>query len=515
MKIRKTLAVLPLAVLLWGCAPDGLSDNPSSFSSSSSLGSSTSSSSASSSLSSPADSGDPLPSSTPSSATQEGDGVVTLFCVNDFHGKIEQDNGYNGIVALQGGILSNKDYEPSSLILSAGDMWQGGYISGLDNGKTTTELMNAFPFAAMTLGNHEFDWGVSQIQANEAVADFPFLCANLIDLSTGERASFVQSHALLESEGYKIGVVGAIGASLESSILDSAIAGYEFSSSLSLLQEAYDDCVAEGADVVVLSLHDDEDSSYTNSIQRSSIGFAGIFGGHSHAFQDEDDEKIPYVQGGSDSRGYSYMRIDVAHKNVEYLGYDYVDTGMAQDAAPSFEKMVEELIAENPPEVIGYIQGQWDKESSGRLVTKAMFEMAKALRPEKDYDASNLVALHNTGGIRSHFPSSSTPLEITMADLQLVIPFDNTVLLLPDRYVRSGSLSWYYSYPSADEITSGTRDIVAINYIVDPGSGGMLSEEGSEPIKGQGEGSYIIYDLVADYLRANSSYEHPIDAYDL
>lgn len=442
------------------------------------------------------------------------DGIVTLYSINDFHGKIDQDDSYNGILALQGSVLSDTAYESSSLILSAGDMWQGSYVSGYDKGESTTRLMNDFPFASMTLGNHEFDWGVEQIQHNQEVAEFPFLCANLVEEKSGKRPSWIQDHVVLETEGHKIGIVGAIGSGLESDIKASALEGYEFSSDLDILSESYTACLEEGAEVVLLSLHDDQDSGYTNSIQESDIGFLGIFGGHSHQFQNEKDERIPYVQGGSDSRGYSSMRIDVNAKELLSIGYTDVEREMKDAADSGFAQAVEKLLKERQAQPVGYLEGRWSKSKSGNLVVMAMFEMAKKYFPEKNYDATNLLAIHNSGGVRGSFPESTTPLEITMADIQIVSPFDNEVVILPQRKVSSGGLSGCYTYPSNRfGMVGQTIDLVVIDFLLDD-TAGMFSKDGALPLKGEAEEAAIIYDVVAEYICENSSKENPLRAED-
>ena len=445
-----------------------------------------------------------------SSSSVKGDGIISIYSINDFHGKIEQTENYYGMKALQGSIMSNPYYEPTSIIISAGDMWQGSYISGYDKGKSTTELMNAFPFRAMALGNHEFDWGVDQIKANQEVASFPFLCANLIDESTGKRPEFIDDHVVLETEGYKIGLVGAIGSGLESDISSEMIKGYEFSSDVNILRTAYESCVKEGAEVVFLSLHDDQNSYYTDLIQKSGIPFMGIFGGHSHRFQNSSSYNIPYVQGGCDGEGYSYMVVDVNKKELKQIRYTYSSENHITDADASFVKLVDDLIASRPPETVGYISGYWDRTSSGNLVVKAMFEMAKKMRPDKDYDEDSLVAFHNSGGIRGEYPSSDEPILITMADIQIVSPFDNRVVLLPNRTLNSYNLSGV-TYPNTNFSTQ-TKDIVTINYVLNDDSP-IFTSEGSESLYETGE-EYIIYDLVADYIKENSSIDNPLRAED-
>lgn len=167
-------------------------------------------------------------------------------------------------------------------------MWQGTYVSGFDKGESLTKLMNDFPISAMALGNHEFDWGFSKIESNQNEANYPFLCANLIQKSTKKRPNSIKDHIVLDIDGFKLGVVGAMGAELESSIKSSRIEDFEFSNDTNLLNNAITSCEKEGAKSTILILHDDKDSTYTNTIQSSKLNFKGIFGGHSHSFQLEN-----------------------------------------------------------------------------------------------------------------------------------------------------------------------------------------------------------------------------------
>lgn len=446
--------------------------------------------------------------------------TLSIYSINDFHGKIAQNEDYYGIAAEQGGIISNPYYdENTSLIISSGDMWQGSYLSGVANGIETTKLMKAFPFVSMTLGNHEFDWGFDNIIKNAEVADFPFLCANLIDKSTGNRPDGIYDHLLVEYNNYKVGIVGVIGSELESSIKESMLENYYFSSEQSLLNSAYQACIKEGANVVILSVHDDKDSTYVNSIQNYNYGkFIGIFGGHSHSFQLETTNSIvPYVQGGSDSRGFSYMTIDTQNNTLKDINYnwfsgDTTSTKYTQYCKSSFLILVQELIDKYPLEVLGYIQGTWSKEQTANLVLKAMFDAVKTYRTDKEYTTDNLISIHNKSGIRGVFPSSSTSLAITMDEVQIVSPFDNDVMYLPNRPISMNSYNYYY--PSVVE-SSAVMDIVTIDYLVsDKYTPEMFTPTGAEPVKGKDAERYIIYDCVADYIKKYSSESNPLNATD-
>ena len=42
-------------------------------------------------------------------------------------------------------------------------MFQGAAVSAMTRGKVVADIMNYIGFDAMTLGNHEFDWGINDI----------------------------------------------------------------------------------------------------------------------------------------------------------------------------------------------------------------------------------------------------------------------------------------------------------------------------------------------------------------
>lgn len=450
-------------------------------------------------------------SSSNSSTNDESD-TLTIFSINDFHGKIKQTSQYNGMLALQGAIFNNPNYTSSSPILSAGDMWQGSYQSGHDKGKSTTNLMNDFTFSAMVLGNHEFDWGFDKIEENLTEADFPFLCANLIDTTTKSRPSSINDHIVLNIDGYKLGVVGAIGSELESSIKTSALGNHEFSNDISLIRTAVNSCKSEGANATILLLHDDVDSTFTNSIQSSGLDILGIFGGHSHQFQLETTSGIiPYVQGGSDSRGYSYITIDKSTNKLANINYVQIDSSMANLATLDLQKAVNDLLDSISTAPIGKIKGTWTKAATANFVLQAMFYTTQASYPTRNYTTDNLIAVHNMSGIRGTFPSSSSTMDITIEHVQTVSPFDNIVQVLPTRSVSgktaqtTGSNAYNYSYPdSSSWTTAKTMDIVTIDYLVSDKYSSAFSPTkptDAETLYDAQGNDYIIYDVVADYIK--------------
>lgn len=447
------------------------------------------------------------------------DKLVNVFAINDFHGKIQKTNSYPGIINLQGAIFSDKNYNSdNSLIISSGDMFQGSYYSYYSKGKDLIKMMNDFSFKSMTIGNHEFDWGIDALKELSDIATFPFLGANILNKNNNEILPFVKAYTIVNVNNLKLGIVGAIG-QLESSIKEGMLGDYYFSNDLNILQKAYDECIKNGADGVILSIHDDMDSSFVNSIQNSKIPFLGMFGGHSHKFQ-LDKQGINYVQGGSDSKGYSYGQFDLQNDRLISLNYTQLNTSIdySTSANKEFIKLVNTIINSIPVQKVGYIKGNWNKVNSANLVLRAMFEMAKIIYPNKNYTKDNLVAIHNTAGIRGSFPSSQTSYELSIEDVQVVSPFDNKVMLLENRlysysYINRAN---HYTYPvNNNSMDNKYYDIITIDYLVtDKYFSQMFSPTSSKEVKNKEGDTYYIFDFIADYILNNSSKESPLLASD-
>lgn len=64
--------------------------------------------------------------------------------------------------------------------------------------------MNKLGYCAMTLGNHEFDYGLEKLSALSKTANFPFLSLNFTDEN---RALIYEPYTIIESNGVKIAFI--------------------------------------------------------------------------------------------------------------------------------------------------------------------------------------------------------------------------------------------------------------------------------------------------------------------
>ena len=118
----------------------------------------------------------------PAMAEEESlEGKLVIIHTNDIHGRAvavaeDAENEVTGIWGYAAIAQLKKDYEEagaSVLLFDVGDAAQGMPIVNLSMGAQAIEFMNAAGYDAMSPGNHEFDWGLANLQQIAEEAQFP------------------------------------------------------------------------------------------------------------------------------------------------------------------------------------------------------------------------------------------------------------------------------------------------------------------------------------------------------
>jgi len=145
---------------------------------------------------------------------------ITILHTNDTHSHIEAFPANHTINPNKGGVARRatlvhqiRTENPNTLLLDAGDMFQGTPYFNFYGGELEFKMMNLLKYDAATLGNHEFDNGVNGLAKQAPIADFDILCANY-DFKNTLMNGFTKPYKVYVKDGIKIGVFG-IGIKLE------------------------------------------------------------------------------------------------------------------------------------------------------------------------------------------------------------------------------------------------------------------------------------------------------------
>lgn len=432
MKRKALLTLSSLSLLLLACggepAPSSSSSASSADSSKEESSSTTpTSSSEQSSSSSEASSSSASSSASSTSKPPSKDGTYDFYCINDFHGSIvEQGSGsyYEaGIAKYFGKLKALKAADPEhNIILSAGDMFQGSLESNSNYGKLIMEAMNETGFDAMTVGNHEFDYGQQKLLDNVNRANFPVLGGNIVKHDTDTPWNqAIKTSTILQRGGNKIGVVGMIGYGQTTSISSPYVQDIDFKNPTPLAKaEAKRLREEEGCNLVIYVIHDDMNTCYTGIADKAY--FDGVFCGHKHTLNDEVVFGVPFVQSYCNGEAISHFKITITDGTAVCTEHGIIQSDSAWEEDPEIAAIRDSYI-EDPAfkakaaRVAGTVDGTlYAKEGVSNLGVKAIYEKYHALHPEI------VCAIEN--GQRANLRGT-----ITYHDIYKATPFMNKIVI--------------------------------------------------------------------------------------
>ncbi|MEM7503162.1 MAG: bifunctional UDP-sugar hydrolase/5'-nucleotidase [Pseudomonadota bacterium] len=291
---------------------------------------------------------------------EEEDLVVTLLFTNDIESAYEPVPAWwrddleriGGIAHLSTLIGNMRRDEPNVFLFDSGDIFTGA-LSRQTEGALMFEFLITMGYDAMSIGNHEFDYGEASFAWQKNRAPFPVLGANVFYKGTNH--PFSQSHAVIERGGIRIGVIGVLGQDAATT----AIAP-EHHDELDVTDPAEAaqrsvDALRDNVDLIVLLTHQghtapmqtdaEADPRLARDIDKD-IALAGavsgidvLFGAHADAgtwepvVQPETGTLIMQTFGQATYLGYLQLTLDAETRQV--TGYDGRLIPVDPDALPA------------------------------------------------------------------------------------------------------------------------------------------------------------------------------------
>jgi 5'-nucleotidase/UDP-sugar diphosphatase len=350
----------------------------------------------------------------------------------------------------------------ASLLLDAGDFFQGRPVGTVTKGKAVIDYMNAIGYDAMTIGNHEYDIADTELIKTLADAEFPILSCNIIERRTGKLVPYTLPYIILERMGVRIGIIGFTTTDTEKMSFPENIKNVDFVDEKESVSK-YVDIVRnqENVDIVIVLGHAglpyDVESTYLSrydakgnplqseryaawgwdaqEIAREVPGIDLIVGGHIHKGFPK-----PWIDPYSHTmvvQGYAYgsnlgwitLKIDPETKTVSGYELPALREGMMitlfEDQFipdPEISEAIEAQVAiaeEGMDEIVGssaYHLSRTNVDAQslmGNTITDAMRNEVKA-----DF------AFLNLGGVRADIKSGP----VTYRDIFQVMPFDNMLV---------------------------------------------------------------------------------------
>ena len=240
---------------------------------------------------------------------------LVILHTNDTHSTIFplNPNIDDKEIAGRGGFLrrinmlkEQRRQHPDLLLFDSGDFSQGSGYYTLFKGDVEVGLMNQMGYDAVTIGNHEFDFGLENLARIFRMAEFPIVCSNY-DCKGSLLEGLVKPYITLVRNGVKIGVF-ALSPALKGLVFDGNCEGITYLDPAETAQK-YINILRkqEKCDIVICISHLGwKESEYTDEMFLKGVeGCDLVLGGHTHTYMkeleyapDKTGKRIPVDQNG-------------------------------------------------------------------------------------------------------------------------------------------------------------------------------------------------------------------------
>ncbi|MDZ5762835.1 Hydrolase domain protein [Candidatus Cyrtobacter comes] len=134
---------------------------------------------------------------------------IFIFSFNDLRRYSDESKNALGFAKFASGL---NDYKKSlgatqdnSVVVAAGDLYQGGFLSNVSHGDIVSPFFNIIGVRLSAVGNHDLDWGLDHFKKWEKDGGFEFLSANL---KSSDGSSLFKKYKILNISGYKVAFIG-------------------------------------------------------------------------------------------------------------------------------------------------------------------------------------------------------------------------------------------------------------------------------------------------------------------
>jgi len=388
-------------------------------------------------------------------ATPEAFKKLVILHTNDMHARVlgvkpndgmcsaterEHSSCFGGFDRIYTQVLKERAKTPGTILLDAGDQFQGTMFHQLYLGLASAGFMNTIGYDAMTVGNHEFDNGPLVLAKFIDKINFPILSANTNTFLEPALKNKIKPYVIITKNNIKIGIVGYT--TEDTSFLSNPGPNITFKPIIDSLDHAIQELKKQKVDVIIALSH----SGLARDIEiaKSIDGIAVIISGHSNSLLSnkalKSDGPCPLVVQSPNKNPVLLVSAYAYGKYLGRLEFSFDAQGvprawegepilldqsiarhpaMAQEALELYKPILafeKEKVGSSTIEISAQ-DCRFKECLAGNFLSDAMLLHSKKFGID--------IALMNAGGIRASLPQGP----INRAHLKETLPFDKKLVL--------------------------------------------------------------------------------------
>lgn len=365
---------------------------------------------------------------------------IVILYENDAHCAVE------GYARLAGQRDAERQHTPYVAIVSSGDFAQGNTVGSLTKGEAIVRIMNAVGYDYLTIGNHEFDYTVPQMQHLSEMLTAKTLCCNFSryeqdndDNDDRDNDDLYPAYEVKDFGGTKVGFIGvATPSTFRSStptyfIDDNGNLLYNFhqTDTYECVQEAVNDAREEGAEIIIVLSHlgDDPEVAYSRALIAATHGIDVVLDGHAHHVLNERlvndrGDSVTLTSTGTKFAYIGRLTIDTDNRiTTELLPISdcHRVNQAVQDTVLAIQQELEARV-NAPVGTTAFALADRDNQDN-RLVRKQETNLGDFMADVARYTTGANIGVCNGGGLRAGLYNET----ITFGNIVSIWPFNNTM----------------------------------------------------------------------------------------
>ena len=391
---------------------------------------------------------------------------IVILHTNDVHCGVQDSIGYDGLMLYKKQLLQKHN---NVILVDAGDHIQGGTIGQITSGEAIIDIMNELEYDVVTLGNHEFDYGIEQLETIKNSLTCGYISSNYCYKKNKE--SIYPPYKIIEKGGKKIGFIGvATPETLTKSYLitlldDKGELIYDFLTEnhnqelYERVQKHIDELQEKKVDYIIILAHmgkggDSLEEDTSIELLKNLKNVNALIDGHTHLIYsektpDKNNNNVILVQTGTKLTNIGVLTIHengtLSHENIDEVPYDptlaeqtlnvtrsskirYVDKDMSEfinDIYDSFSDKLNEVIGKSDFLINVYKNATESTDSHtqlSRIGENALCNLvADSMRELGEGD----ITILNAGTVRADINKGN----ITYQNVLNVLPYSDDIIV--------------------------------------------------------------------------------------
>ncbi|WFA08613.1 5'-nucleotidase C-terminal domain-containing protein [Tissierella sp. Yu-01] len=425
----------------------------------------------------------------PTSVFAEGENVkLTIIGTTDLHANIynysyedgkEVDN--LGMAKVYSVIQEIRADNPNTILVDNGDTIQGTILSDdlyntkLEEKHPVIDVMNFMGYDSMTLGNHEFNFGLELVDKIAEEAEFSILAANATYKKDG--SYLVEPYLIKEVAGIKVGILGITNPNI-ARWDGTKVESLQFDSPVEATEKHIEEMKEKGADIIFLSTHMGYTSEYGgDGADEVIVKFpevAGVLTGHAHVTEEQKVGNT--LVGAAKNAGAQVVRFDyeLAKENDAWTVVDSsvkvidVTEYPASEELKEYAKEYHDTTLEFLQAVIGTVTENFAPESEipgipeAQLIDTGLIDLINDVQLKyTEADVSGAALFSQNSNLRAG--------DVTYASIFEIYKYPNTLVAVEVtgaelKDYMEWSAAYYNTFKPGDINISFNPDIRVYNY---------------------------------------------------